>query len=84
MKAKKPKPKIYGDFNNADELGRIRLSTIGSEEDIARLGLVLNDGMEIEVDYDDELSADAIVRYSDSEKRWVAEIDWGKIRYKSE
>ena len=82
MKAKKQKPKIYGDFNNRDELGRIRLLE-SSQEDIVRLGLVPNDGMEIEV-HDFDLSADAIVRFSDIEKIWVAEIDWEKIRYKSE
>ena len=43
------KSKIYGDFNNADRLGRIRLLE-SSQEDIARLGIVLKDGMKIEVD----------------------------------
>jgi len=75
------KPKIYGDFNNADELGRIRLSVAGAEEDIARLGLTLKEGMEIEVTDTHSLSAEGIVRFSDSENIWVAEIDWDKLTH---
>ena len=80
-----PKPKIHVDFNSAiDELGRLPLSTVGAQEDIARLGLTLKEGMEIEVDDGDNLSADGIVRFSDSENIWVAEIDWKKLIYKDE
>lgn len=78
-----PRPKIYGDFNDGDELGRIRL--LGTSlEDIARLGLTLKEGMEIEIDDVYNLSADGIVHFSDSENIWVAEIDWKKLRYKDE
>ena len=76
-----PKPKIYGDFNNADKLGRIRLLE-SSHADVVRLGFTLRDGMEIEV-YDNDLSADGIVRFSDSENIWVVEIDWRKIKDKN-
>ena len=77
------KPKIYGDFNDGEELGRIRLLE-PSLEYIDRLGLTLKDGMEIEVDDGEELSADGIVHFSDLENIWVAEIDWKKLRYKDE
>lgn len=77
------KLRIYGDFNNADELGRIRLSVAGAQEDIDRLGITLKDGMEIEV-YDFDLSTEGVVRFSDLEKIWVVEIDWSKIVDKNE
>jgi hypothetical protein len=32
--------------------------------------------------YDDELSADAEVDFSEEEKIWVAKIDWSQIRRK--
>lgn len=76
------KVRIYGDFNNADEFGRIRLSTTGSQEDIARLGCKLKEGMFIEV-YDDDLSADGVARFSESEKIWVVEVNWNEIRHKN-
>ena len=78
------KPRIYGDFQNVDDSRRIRLSVTGSQEDIERLNLTLKDGMEIEVTDTHSLSADGIVRFSDSENIWVAEIDWEKLRYLDE
>ncbi len=74
--------RIYGDFNNADKLGRIRLSVAGSQEDIARLGFNLKDGMQIEV-YDHDLSVNGTVHFSDLENIWVVEIDWCNIKHQS-
>ena len=72
-------PIIYADFNNADRQGRLRLSVRGSQEDIQRLGLKLCDGMKLIVQ-DDGLSANAVVRLSEEEHIWVAEIDWSQIK----
>ena len=78
-----PKPKIYGDFQNVDDFRRIRLLE-SSHEEADRQGVVFKDGMEIEVTDTHSLSADGIVRFSDLENIWVAEIDWKKIRYLDE
>jgi hypothetical protein len=72
-------PSVTADFNNADLLGRVRLSTVGSLESLARSGLRLVDGLTIRV-HDDELEADGVVRFSTEEGIWVAAIDWGAIR----
>lgn len=73
-------PKIYGDFNNADKLGRIRLLE-SSKDDIRKAGLTFVGGMEIEVS-DGDISSKGIVRFSKDEKIWVAEVDWNKIKNK--
>jgi hypothetical protein len=48
-------------------------------EDLSRLGLILREGVEIVV-YCFELEVKGIVTYSTDEKRWVAVVDWDKIR----
>ncbi len=73
-------PAITADFNNADELGRLRLSCIGSIRDLALLGVRLADGLRIVVTDNDELEADGEVIYSTDEHIWVAKIDWNAIR----
>lgn len=73
------KPLIYADFNNADASGSLRLNCAGTQEDLARIGLKLQDGMQLIV-YDDELEAEAHVHYSSEEQLWLARIDWTKVR----
>lgn len=85
-------PEIYADFNNLDDEGRIRLTTLGSVTDIARLGIQLRDGLELTLATDDaddagnrdDLMADAVVRYNRKDKCWVAEIDWDEVKNRSE
>jgi hypothetical protein len=72
------RPRIYGDFNNADKQGRIRLNTHGSKADLERLGIELVDGLEILLDDHDDVTAEAIVRLCPNEG-WVAEVDWDAI-----
>lgn len=72
-------PNITADFNNADPHGRVRLSTVGSLESLARSGLRLTDGLAIRV-HDDELEADGVVAFSAEEQIWVATIDWDAVR----
>ena len=73
------KPVIYADFNNADSGGRLRLNCIGTTQDLARLGVRLEEGLEITL-HDEELQAEGKVQYSDEERIWVARVDWGAIR----
>ena len=73
------KPVIYADFNNADSGGRLRLNCIGTAQDLARLGVRLEEGLEITL-HDEEVQADGKVQYSDEERIWVANVDWRAIR----
>jgi hypothetical protein len=74
-----PTPSIHADFNNADASGRLRLNCVGTVNDLARLGLRLENGLRVIV-RDDDLEADAEVMYSNDEHIWVAKIDWNAIR----
>ena len=69
---------VYADFNNADPLGRLRLSCVGTIEDLARLGVRLREGLRLTL-HDEELSAEGEVHFS-PEEGWVAVIDWDAIR----
>jgi hypothetical protein len=73
------KPRIRVDFQNSDAGGRVRLMSVGTVEDLNRLGVVLREGFEV-VLYCLELEADGVVLYSAEEKRWVANIDWNQVR----
>lgn len=70
---------IYADFNNADQMGRLRLNCIGTVRDLGRLGLQLQNGLRVRV-HDEELEAEAEIGYSSDEHIWVAKIDWDAIK----
>ena len=57
-------PEIYADFNNLDGQNRIRLTTLGSLGDIARLGIQLREGLALTVTMDDADDAGADARLS--------------------
>lgn len=86
------KPKVYADFHNADPLGRIRLNSIGTLEDIAQQGIELREGLALTLYADDldekgesdELLADGVVAFSEREQCWVAAIDWAAIHHASD
>ena len=71
--------RIYADFHNADEQGRLRLNCVGTIEDLARYRVELRDGKKL-VLYSEELEADGVVNYSANERLWVAAIDWHQIK----
>ena len=71
--------KIYGDFQNADQNGNIRLNTQGTQKDLALLNVVLESNMKVLIS-DGELEALGIVNFSDKENIWVAEIDWDMVK----
>ena len=73
-------PKIFADFNNADNTGKVRLNTSGSLKDIQRLQIDLKEGMKIFLDDQDGLVTMGQLRYSEEEKIWVAEINWDKFK----
>lgn len=76
-----PGIKIYADFHNADVKGRLRLTTNGTREDLERLQLKLESGLEILLWDHEELITSGVVEFSEEEKIWVAVIDWDKIEY---
>jgi hypothetical protein len=73
------RPKVFADFNNADQQGRIRLNTVGTIRDLDRLGIVLQEGAELLLSCL-ELEAEGRATYSDHEHVWVASINWDQIR----
>lgn len=71
--------RVFADFNNADPQGRVRLNTVGTQHDLKRQGIILQEGTEI-ILASLELEAEATVTRSSEEGLWVAKIDWDKIR----
>lgn len=72
-------PRIFVDFHNSDQQGRVRLNCVGTIQDLNRLGVVLREGTEITLS-SYEVEADGIAIYSTEEGMWVAKLDWDKIR----
>lgn len=71
--------KIFADFHNADEKGRLRLNCVGTIEDLSRQNIKLQNGQLLTL-YSEELEADGVVQYSEEESLWVAVIDWQLLR----
>lgn len=72
-------PRIFADFHNADQQGRLRLNCVGTIEDLNCKNIKLEDGQLLAF-YDEELEVDGVVQYSEEESLWVAVIDWKQIR----
>ena len=85
-------PRIYADFHNADPEGRLRLNCVGTTKDLAREQVVLRQGLLLTLYSDDadaegnsdDLEVSGVVEYSETEKCWVARVDWNAIRHGSE
>jgi hypothetical protein len=71
--------RVFVDFHNADEQGRLRLNCIGTIEDLARQQAELENGQQLTL-YGEDLEVDGVVQFSADEKVWVATIDWNQIR----
>ena len=71
--------RVFVDFHNADEHGRLRLNCIGTIEDLVSEQAELEDGQRLTL-YSEDLEVDGIVQFSKDEKVWVAVIDWNQIR----
>ena len=57
----------------------MRLSCVGTIEDLDRHGIVLREGQSLII-YSEELEVEGVVHYSEEEKLWTAVIDWDAIR----
>jgi hypothetical protein len=71
--------RIFVDFHNADEQGRLRLNCIGTIEDLSRQHAELENGQRLTL-YGEDLEVDGVVQFSEDEKIWVVAIDWNQIR----
>ena len=72
-------PRVYADFQNADVKGRLRLTCRGTEEDLARQNISLEEGIELLFTCED-IETPGVVEFSTEENIWVAVIDWDAIR----
>jgi hypothetical protein len=72
-------PRVFVDFHNADEQGRLRLNCVGSIEDLAHQQIGLSKGQSLTL-YGEDLEVDGVVEFSEAEKIWVAAINWDEIR----
>ncbi len=85
-------PRVYADFQNLDDENRLRLTCAGTRQDLERQRIELREGMALTLYTDDatdqgqpdELFAEGIVHYHETEKCWVAAIDWNALRHASE
>ena len=85
------KPRLYADFQNLDDEGRIRLNTQGTLRDLARLNRTLTDGAPVVLYTDDadeegradDLLIDAVARRT-ADGTWVADADWDSLRHASD
>ena len=72
------RPTIRVDFQNADPSGHVRLNTRVSLEDLEGIDMTEREGLHVRLE-SDELAADGVVRYSEREQIWVAELDWTSV-----
>jgi hypothetical protein len=85
-------PKIYADFHNADSSGRLRLTCVGTLEDLSRQQVELREGLTLTLYSDDlddkgdldELLIEGVASFSKEEHCWVAAVDWDAIRHASD
>src|SRR5262249_46161263 len=84
--------RVYADFQNLDDENRLRLTCAGTRRDLEQQRIELRDGMALTFYTDDandngqpdELIAEGIVHYDQSQKCWVGVIDWQALRHASD
>lgn len=85
-------PKVYADFQNLDDANRLRLTSAGTQADLARQRIALRDGLVLTFYTDDadvagrpdELRIDGRVHYDSDCRVWVATVDWSALRHASD
>jgi hypothetical protein len=75
--------RVYADFQNAYEQGRLRLNCVGTLADLSRQGVELSVGRSL-ILYSDGLESAGVVEYSEADRLWVARIDWDAIQEREE
>lgn len=85
-------PKVYADFHKLDDENRIILTTVGTRDDLHRLGIQLAEGMQLTFYMDDaddhgnsdDIMVDGVARYSVADTCWVAEVNWDGVYHASD
>ena len=72
-------PRVFVDFHNCDRLGRVRLNTVGTLQDLNRQGAVLHEGRQMLL-YSYEVEIEGVAGHSEEEGIWVAKFDRDKTR----
>lgn len=67
--------RVFVDFGNADDRGRVRLNTAGTIQDLCNQGIELVEGLELLL-YQEFVEMKGVVEYSLEERIWVAKTDW--------
>jgi hypothetical protein len=86
------RPRVYADFQNLDDSNRLRLTCVGTKQDLARQHIELHEGLVLTFYMDDaddqgepdELRTEGIVHYDEKEGSWVASVDWSSVRHASD
>jgi hypothetical protein len=84
-------PRVYADFQNLDDFNRLRLTCAGTQQDLARQGIDLHEGLALTFYTDDaddhgqpdDLLLDGVVQYNPEERCWVAAVDWSTLSHAS-
>ena len=84
--------RVYVDFHKRDDLGRVKLTTIGTQRDLHRLNITLTEGMHLGFYSDDadergapdNLLAEGTVHFDAANRTWVAQIEDGSLRHASD
>jgi hypothetical protein len=72
-------PRVFVDFHNSDRQGRVRLNTVGTMNDLNRLGIILREGTEMLLSCLEQ-ETEGVATYSAEEGLWVAKIDPKNVR----
>jgi hypothetical protein len=72
-------PTIYVDFNNVDADGFVRLNTVGTTNDLARLNIGLFDGLRLQAS-DSEITVEGTVRVPGREGVWRLQVEWDDVK----
>jgi hypothetical protein len=83
--------RIYADFNNLDDLNRLKLTCAGTREDLERHGIEMREGLILTFYMDDaddqgrpdELCVEGVVHFDADHLSWIADVDWSKVRHES-
>lgn len=70
--------RIYADFNDCDEEGRVRLNTVGSLRDIKQHENILEEGMKVLLFMKDEFEVYGTLAF---EEIWLGIPDFSTMRY---
>ena len=75
--------RIYADFNNCEEDGKVRLNTNGSLNDLCKAKTRIRTGMWVWL-YDEDFEVESKLEYHQKWQIWLGEPNWSTIQYFSE